>query len=91
METIEEIMEEIELQATMEAMGEALVEGNQMATEDPMEIITEEHHQEAQFQHLEDPAMVLDKLHLSNNPTLLDMMGFLTKIMLILQVFMIHL
>ena len=91
METIEEIMEEIELQATMEAMGEALVEGNQMATEDPMEIITEEHHQEAQFQHLEDPTMVEDKLHLSNNPTLLDMMGFLTKIMLILQVFMIHL
>ena len=90
MATIEETMEEIELQATMEAMVEAQIEGNQMATEDPIEIITEEHQLEAQFQHLEDPTMVEDKLHLSNNLTLLDMMGFLTKIMLILQVFMIH-
>ena len=61
-----------------EAMVEALIEDNQMATKDQMEIVTEEH-QEAH--HLEDQTMVEDNLHLSNKLIPLDLMDFLTKIM----------
>ena len=83
-------MEETESQATVEAMVEALIEDNQMATEDPMEIVMEERHQEAQVQLQEDQTMVEVNTHFSSKLTLLGMMCFLTKIMLTLQVVFIH-